>query len=248
MEFLSSPDPQSALEFARKRSPRAILLILGNCRVKYGGRAKSSLDFGERLVVVKRDGSVLVHRDEKYTPVNWQPPGTMVEYGIEEGMFVLVATRRSPPEKMRIEFGAIVLMAAAILEDKAEMRITGMERDFVERIVQDPYQIEEGFRLLREERATYSGSIDLYGVDKDGNAVIVEVKRSQASPSAAMQLEAYIADFKRKNPNAKVRGILVAPRVPPMVRRLLEERGLEYKEMDFKFELQDERQRRLKDY
>lgn len=248
MNYLVSPKPEEALAFSKNISPKDMLVILGGCRIKYRGRAKSFLDFGDRLIVVKRDGSVLVHRDEKYTPVNWQPPGTRVEYSIEEGSFVLSAVRPSPPEKMRVEFREIRFVASASLEDNAEMKITGMERDFVEKIVQDPSCIEEGFRLLREEKATYSGSIDLYGVDKDGNRVLIEVKRSQASPSAVIQLEAYINDFKKKNPGAKLRGILVAPKIPQMVKRLLEDRGLEYRELEYQFELADDKQKGLDEY
>lgn len=248
MNYLVSPRAEEALAFSQNVLSKEMLVIIGRCRIKYRGRAKSFLDFGDRLIVVKKDGSLLVHRNEKYTPVNWQPPGTRVEYSIEGDAFVLSAVRPNPPEKMMVEFKEIQLMASASLEDEAEMRITGMERDFVEKIIADPSCIEEGFRLLREEKATYSGSIDLYGVDKEGNKVIVEVKRSQASPSAVMQLEAYINDFKKKNKGAKIRGILIAPRIPPMVRRLLEDRGLEYKELEYEFELADDKQKSLSEY
>ncbi len=248
MDYLVSPTLEEALDFSHNAPSREMFIIIGRCRIKYRGRAKSFLDFGDRLVIVKRDGSVLVHRDEKYTPVNWQPPGTGVEYTMDGGYFILQALRSNPPEKMQVEFESVQLMASTPLKDKVEMRITGMEKDFVEKIIQDPNSIEEGFRLLREEKATYSGSIDLYGIDKDGNKVIVEVKRSQASPSAVMQLEAYIKDFKKKNSDAKIRGILIAPRVPPMIRRLLEDRGLEYKELEYEFELVDDKQKSLAEY
>jgi hypothetical protein len=248
MDYLVSPTLKEALDFSRNVSPRELLVIIGRCRIKYRGRAKSFLDFGERLLIIKRDGSVLVHRGEKYTPVNWQPPGTRVTYSLDGDLLVLSAIRSNPPEKMRVEFEKIQLMASARMEDKAVMCITGMERNFVEKIIEDPQCIEDGFRLLKEEKATYSGSIDLYGVDKNGNKVVVEVKRSQASPSAVMQLEAYLNDFKRKNPGAKVRGILVAPKIPPMIRRLLEDRGLEYKELEYEFELVDDKQKSLTEY
>jgi len=248
MDYLISPTIEEALDFTNNVSSREMFIIIGRCRIKYRGRAKSFLDFGDRLIIVKSDGSVLVHRDEKYTPVNWQPPGTRLEYSLDGGFFVLQAIRVSPPEKMVVEFESVKLMASMPLEDKVEMKITGMEKDFVEKIVQDPSCIEDGFRLLREEKATYSGSIDLYGVDKDGNKVIVEVKRSQATPAAVIQLEAYIKDFKKKNSEVKIRGILIAQRVPTMVRRLLEDRGLEYKELEYEFELVDDKQKSLTEY
>ena len=67
----SSPSPKRALELVYGQgSGRSMILILGECSVSYQGRAKSFLDFGERLVIVKKDGAVLVHQGETREPVN----------------------------------------------------------------------------------------------------------------------------------------------------------------------------------
>ena len=81
--------------------------------------------------------------------------------------------------------------------------------------------------------------------DKDGTPVIVEVKRTSISPSAVYQLEAYLIDFRKKNNDTAVRGILCAPRVSELAKTLIEEKGLEYRRVEWDFELSDKKQRSL---
>lgn len=248
MKFKVAPSCDEAHELAGSRKPGSVLLIIGECRVKFKGRAESFLDYGERLVLVKKDGSVLVHRGEGCDAVNWQPPGTNTTFVLDNGQLVLHAFRSRPAEKMRVRFRKIKLIAHSRLRDKAEMRLTGMEADYVEKVKKDPGLIEEGMRITSRERRTESGAIDLYGRDKNNTPVILEVKRSIAGIPAVYQLEAYVQDFKRKNKAADVRGILCAPRVPPMVQNLLRERGLEYRAYSYEFELSDDKQKILTDY
>lgn len=248
MRFKAAPDGEDAYEFANSRKPGSLTLILGECRVKFKGRAESFLDYGERLVLVKKDGSVLVHRGEGCDAVNWQPPGTKTSFLLGNGQLVLHAYRIKPPEKMRIRFRKIKLIAHSQLKDKAEIKLTGMESDYVDMVKSSPGVIEEGLRITGRERKTASGAIDLYGRDKNNTPVILEVKRGTAGIPAVYQLEAYVQDMKRKNKEAEVRGILCAPRVPPMVQNLLRERGLEYRAYSCSFELSDDKQRTLMDY
>ena len=73
-------------------------------------------------------------------------------------------------------------------------------------------------------------------------------KRNPPGVQAVSQLEAYILDFREKNPGVVVRGILCAPRVPMMVRTLLADKGFEWREFRPSFELGDEKQRRLDEF
>src|SRR5208337_83876 len=120
--------------------------------------------------------------------------------------------------------------------------------DIVDKLEKDPSIIEEGLRVIRREKVTNAGFIDLYGEDKDGVTVIVEVKRTSISPNAVYQLEAYLADFRKKNRLANVRGILCAPRISEMAKTLIAEKGLEYKRVDYDFELNDKKQRSLESF
>ncbi|MFQ5800386.1 MAG: endonuclease NucS, partial [Candidatus Hydrothermarchaeales archaeon] len=85
----TSPSPQKALELIYGKGAHSMILLLGECRVECQGRAKSYLDWGDRLVIVKKDGSVLVHQGESREPVNWQPPGTRPMYQAYDDLFVI---------------------------------------------------------------------------------------------------------------------------------------------------------------
>jgi RecB family endonuclease NucS len=244
-----SPSSQKALELVYGNgSARSMIMLLGECSVSYQGRAKSYLDFGDRLVIVKKDGAVLVHQGETREPVNWQPPGTRPTYHSIDDSFVIRAQRTKARELMKIEFRRIDLLTMKELTDKAELQLAGMEEDIVKKIMENPCIVEEGLRVSEKERRTSSGSIDLFCRDKDGCHVILEVKRGNPGISAAYQLEAYSSDFKRKNPECSVRAVLVAPRIPLMVKNRLMKKGLEYREINVKFDLVDDSQSLLKDW
>lgn len=115
--------------------------------------------------------------------------------------------------------------------------MTGAEAHVVDRIERDPGAIEPGLRVLRRETATKSGFIDLLCKDEQGRTVIVEVKRARISPRAVHQLEAYLIDFRKQNRGKPVRGILCAPHISEMARTLIEEKGLEYRQISYHFEL-----------
>ncbi len=246
MLYESGPSPKRVLEMVYGNgSSRAMILLLGECSVSYQGRAKSKLEWGDRLVIVKKDGSVLVHQGETREPVNWQPPGTRPMYQAFDNKFVVQAQRTGPREFMKIEFRRIDLLGMKELTDKAELKLTGMEEDIVEKIIENPGIVEEGLRVSEKERSTKSGSIDLFCRDKEGNNVIVEVKRGSPSVSAAYQLEAYVHDFRRKNPDCNLRAVLVAPRIPLMTKNMLLKKGFEYREINVRFELPEDSQSKL---
>ena len=247
MKYLVSPSHEEALDALNEDMgsiKKRMVTIVGNCKVDYAGRARSFLDYGERLVVVKADGTVMVHGNEKREPLNWQPPGTKVKYVLNEGL-TIEARRTSPPETMHIHFKELAALSIFQLNDGAELSIIGEEADIVDKLEKDPSIIEEGLRVLRREKVTNSGFIDLFCIDKNGLSVIVEVKRTSISPNAVYQLESYMVDFKKKNHKASVRGILCAPRISEMAKTLIAEKGLEYKQIDYDFELNDKKQSSL---
>ncbi len=245
MKYLVSPAPEEALEALKDRTgKKQMVTLVGNCKVDYAGRARSFLDYGERLVIVKADGTVMVHGSEKREPLNWQPPGTKVRYTPEGGL-TIEARRSSPPESMHIHFKTIEALSIFSLDDGAELNLIGEESDIVDKLEADPAVIEEGLRVIRREKVTGSGFIDLFCEDRRGVPVIVEVKRTSISPNAVYQLEAYLIDFKKKNHKTIVRGILCAPRISEMAKTLIAEKGLEYRQIDYDFELNDKKQTSL---
>ena len=225
-----APDHERALELVEAGEERGWLCTLfGRCRVEYDGRASSSLAPGDRLVVLKPDGTVLVHTDEGQQPVNWQPPGCTHEVDTDDGRFVVRSRRNSPKEELVVSFERVAHAAAYETVDAAELALTGTEADLRERILDEPLLIEPGFEPRATERETPAGAVDIYGEDADGNVVVVELKRRRVGPDAVSQLNRYVAALERDlHTGTTVRGVLVAPSVTDTAARLLDERGLEF--------------------
>jgi RecB family endonuclease NucS len=232
MEYLIKPAPHEALKVLKKdrQHEKRMVIIIGCCQVEYDGRARSSLDYGDRLVIIKADGTLMVHGNEKREPLNWQPPGARIRYEDDDGI-TIEAERISPMEVVRIRFAGIQAMGVFHLEDDATLKLVGSEGDIVDRIIDDPSIIEPGLEVLEREKMTCSGFIDLFCKDADGNSVIIEVKRRCVSSPAVRQLEAYLYDFRKENKKKRVRGILCAPRISKLAKMLVEEKGLEFKEL-----------------
>ena len=140
------------------------------------------------------------------------------------------------------------MIVATSLRDKAEFVIAGMETDVVNQIISEPDTIEEGLRISKREKQVKSGMIDLFGYDKEHTPTVIEVKRSVANISAVHQLRMYVTDIKKDIDEANVRGILCAPHVPDMVKNLLSDYDLEWREVERKIVLPDDFQKTLKDF
>jgi RecB family endonuclease NucS len=252
VQSVLNPNTNEALDFItnhhKSKSEKTTLLILGNCMIDYHGRARSLLDWGERIIIIKQDGAVLVHQPIMREPVNWQPSGSKTEFKIKENNLVLRARHNRPPEKMKIIFRDIFMVTSTSLKDNANLIISGMETDFVNQIISNPNMIEEGLRISKREKHVKSGMIDLYGYDQNHIPVIIEVKRSIANISAVQQLRMYVNDIKKDVKEANVRGILCAPRIPDMVKKLLSDYGLEWREVEHNIVIPDDWQKTLKDF
>jgi RecB family endonuclease NucS len=212
-------------------SKRKTLLVVGNCWVHYHGRASSKLEPGERILIVKEDGSLLVHRSVGYEPANWQPPGCIFCTQIRDGVLEIHAVRRKPLEMVQVFFDRIRLASALSLEDTGEFALYASEEDMQKAILAEPSLLEENFKPISFEKKVEPGFVDIYGVDKNGRLVVVEIKRKTAGREAALQLAKYIEAIKTRT-NREVRGILVAPNIAKDTQRLLETLGLEFKALN----------------
>lgn len=230
------------------KAEKTTLLLIGECMVDYRGRAQSILDWGQRIVMIKQDGNVLVHRPLLREPVNWQPAGTTTEFSIEKNCLVIRSRHTKPAEKMKIVFKDIQIIVATTLVDTANLVIAGMEIDVVHQIIENPDSIEDGLRISKNEKQVKSGMIDLFCYDKNHIPTIIEVKRSVANISSVHQLRMYVQDIKKDSKHAQVRGILCAPRIPDMVKNLLSEYNLEWKEVQHTVLIPDDWQKTLHDF
>jgi len=206
-----------------------LVTAFGPCRVDYDGRAASTLGTGDRLLVLKPDGTALVHTDEGQKPVNWQPPGCAHEVSVEDGAVLVESHRETPEERLRVAFDRVTHVAAFDPTDQTELSLDGTEQDLRERILDDPSLVESGFEPRATERETAAGAVDIYGEDEAGNAVVVELKRRRVGPDAVSQLNRYVDALGRElHAESTVRGILVAPSVTDRAEQLLDRRGLEF--------------------
>ena len=239
---LTIPSAREALELlapALAPGDDRMVTIVGRCTVEYDGRASSSLGLGDRLVILKPDGSLLVHTDEQRTPVNWQPPGCTHDATLEANKgghestehhrLRVHSTRRTPTETVDIRFTDIFQVSVLELTDESELQLEGSEEDLRQRILADPETLEEGFTPLATERETPAGAVDIYGKDAEGTPTVVELKRRRVGPDAVSQLKRYVDALDRDLPiGTAVRGILVAPSLTDRAERLAAEEGLEY--------------------
>ncbi len=212
-------------------SHHRILLVVGRCRVHYLGRAKSVLEPGERILMIKEDGSLLVHRSVGYEPVNWQPPGCIFHTRVKDNVLEIHAVRQKPAETVKVFFESIHMVSVLHLVDSGEFSLYANEEDMHKAVLLKPSLLEEGFKPTSYEKKVKPGFVDVYGVDKDGKLVVVEIKRKTAGKDAALQLARYIDAIKSKT-NREVRGILAAPSIAKDVQRILATLGLEYKCLD----------------
>jgi RecB family endonuclease NucS len=213
---------------------RSLVVVFGECRVDYEGRAASRLEPGERVVIIKRDGALLVHRPHGYSPVNWQPSTATIEVAFKPGIGLLIhAVRDRPREYLTIVFTRVDLVVVGDLVDHGEFTMYLEERDMRDVLVENPWLIEDDLRILEVEKPVGDGYVDIYALDASGRHVLVELKRVTATREAALQLYKYVEAYKKERGETP-RGILVAPSFAPTALETLAKLKLEYRYVDLK--------------
>jgi hypothetical protein len=230
VETLVDPTAEATHALLERRlDGETLVTVYGRCTVEYEGRAASSLGPGDRLLVLKPDGTALVHTTENQTPVNWQPPGCTHEASLVEGRLRVRSERSTPSEELLVVFETVEQVSAFDARDEEALSLTGTEEDLRQRILDDPDLVESGFRPLATERETSAGAVDVYGEDREGRTVVLELKRKRVGPDAVGQLVRYVEALRRElHTDAEIRGVLVAPSVTDRARELLGEEGLEF--------------------
>jgi RecB family endonuclease NucS len=202
------------------------VVLFANCEVDYDGRASGYVGPGDRVVIAKPDGTLLVHRPTGNDPVNWQPPGSTISAAPTEEGCTVTARRSSPDEVVRVHLRETYHATRYAADDTAPLRLSGTEEDMHEYILAHPEEIDDGLRALEHERETPYGIVDVFGTDGEGRPVVVEVKRRRATLTHVDQLKRYMEQYRASNPDA--RGILVAPAASDRVERTLREADLEF--------------------
>jgi RecB family endonuclease NucS len=206
-----------------------VRLIVARCSVEYSGRLSARLPEALRLVVIKADGSVLVHADAGgYKPLNWMTPPTVVE---EEDRSIVVRKLRGE-DRLDIELAEVLSDVTHVMDADADrLEKDGVEADLQALLAEAPEWCGEGFRLVRREWPTDIGPVDLMCRDDDDAWVAVEIKRV-GTIEAVEQLARYLERIRRDPALAGCRGVLAAQVVKPQARVLAASRGLDWVEVD----------------
>ena len=204
-------------------------LIVARCSVEYSGRLSARLPEALRLVMLKADGSVLVHADAGgYKPLNWMTPPTVVEE--QDGL--IVVRKHKGEDRLEIHLAEVLSdVAHAMDEDAAQLEKDGVERDLQELLADAPGWCGEGFRLVRREWPTDIGPVDLMCRDGEDGWVAVEIKRV-GTIDAVEQLSRYLERIRLDPALGDCCGVLAAQVVKPQARVLAEARGVAWVEVD----------------
>jgi RecB family endonuclease NucS len=210
-----------------------VRLVIARCSVDYAGRLTAHLASATRLLLVKADGSVLVHSDGgSYKPLNWMsPPCSLVVDAGDDGSGTWTVTNKAGER--------LVITVEEVLHDSEhDLGIDpGLVKDGVEAHLQAllAAQIEtlgDGWRLVRREYPTAIGPVDILARDADGGAVAVEIKR-RGEIDGVEQLTRYLELLNRDPLLAPVRGIFAAQEIKPQARVLAQDRGIDCVVLDY---------------
>jgi endonuclease len=205
-------------------------LIVARCEVRYSGRLNAVLPEALRLLMVKADGSFMVHADSGgYKPSNWMTAPTVIE---EEPHRIVVRKRAGATEdRLEIDIAEVVSDVFHDMGEAAALEKDGVERDLQEALAAAPQFCGEGFRLVRREWPTDIGPVDLMCRDAQDAWIAVEIKRV-ATIDAVEQLTRYLERIRCDPAMASCRGILAAQSIKPQARVLAQARGLVCVEVD----------------
>ena len=238
MTVLVSPSLEEAQrELARALEDRKMILMVAACSVSYSGRTGSKLGQGERLIILKEDGCVLIHRGRDYQPVNWQPSGCVIRSQITDGSLLLRAVRPSPLESLSINASKVQLLATVSLDDEAEFVMHATEEEMQKAILVQPDVIEPGLQIMDFEKKVLPGFVDVYAVDFEGNTVVIEIKKDAAGVPAVKQLAEYMKHV-HAPAGRRLRPVLVAPSLAKGVQPLLAKAGIEFKQLSLQKSLE----------
>ncbi len=214
-----------------KPQPATVLLVrlvIARCSVNYAGRLSAHLPLATRLIMVKADGSVLVHSDGgSYKPLNWMsPPCRLAE---AEGQWVVTA---KSGEMLTITIEEILSDSSHELGIDPGLVKDGVESHLQELLAAQLQILGEGWRLVRREYPTAIGPVDLMCRDGAGVSVAVEIKR-RGEIDGVEQLSRYLELLNRDPLLTPVRGIFAAQEIRPQARVLAEDRGIRCVTLDY---------------
>ena len=209
---------------------------MARCQVDYAGRLTAHLPMATRVLMIKADGSVLVHSDGgSYKPLNWMsPPCTLREGSTDDGQVEWTVTSKTD-DTLRILIGEIVHDSSHELGLDPGLQKDGVEKHLQALLAEHPATLSAGLTLVRREFPTAIGPVDLMCRDAEGLSVAVEIKR-RGDIDGVEQLTRYL-ELLNRDPSlcrqGPVRGIFAAQSIVPQARTLAEDRGITCAVVDY---------------
>ena len=218
---------------ARQLRSYAVRLVIARCQVDYTGRHTAHLPMATALILVKADGSVSIHSDDRaYKPLNWMsPPCKVSEDTDETGQLTWTVTGREG-DTLRILLEEVIHDSAYELGVDPGLRKDGVEAHLQELLAEHPRALGPDLAVVRREYPTAIGPVDLLCRDATGTSVAVEVKR-RGEIDGVEQLTRYLDLLNRDPLLSPVRGILAAQEIKPQAKVLAADRGISCVSVDY---------------
>lgn len=214
-------------------------LVIATCSVDYVGRVDAHLPLADRLLLIKADGSVSVHADDRaYKPLNWMtPPCTVSESAItdidgEDTGEVLWLVENPKGEQLRITIAKVHHDSEFDLGEDPGLVKDGVEAHLQELLAEHITVLGKEYSLVRREYPTAIGPVDIMAQDGDKKYVAVEVKR-RGGIDGVEQLTRYLELLNRDELLAPVAGVFAAQEIKPQARTLAEDRGIRCVVLDY---------------
>jgi len=215
-------------------------LVIARCSVDYAGRLSSHLPLATRLLVLKNDGSILVHSDAgSYKPLNWMnPPCSIVAEApapeaAEQGVIeVWRVQQKKSDDVLLISIHEIVAELSHDLGIDPGLIKDGVEAHLQELLAEQLHLAGEGLTLIRREYMTAIGPVDILAQHPEGGTIAIELKR-RGEIDGVEQLTRYLELLNRDELLAPVRGIFAAQEIKPQARTLAEDRGIACLVLDY---------------
>lgn len=214
----------------------AVRLVIAECQVDYVGRLTAHLPMARRLLLIKSDGSVSVHADDRaYKPLNWMsPPCWLTEEDAVEGSDARAVwvVENKAGEQLRITVKDIEHDSVHELGVDPGLVKDGVEAHLQELLAEHVQTLGDGYTLIRREYMTAIGPVDLLCRDADGQTVAVEIKR-RGEIDGVEQLTRYLDLLNRDATLAPVAGIFAAQQIKPQAKTLATDRGIRCVTLDY---------------
>ena len=212
-------------------------IVVARCQIDYAGRLTAHLPLATRVLMIKSDGSVLVHSDGgSYKPLNWMsPPCTLREGVNEDGQVEWIVTSTKTDDTLRILLEDILTDSSHDLGIDPGLQKDGVEKHLQALLAEHPASLADGLTLVRREFPTAIGPVDLMCRDAAGASVAVEIKR-RGDIDGVEQLTRYLELLNRDpllTTNGAVRGIFAAQEIKPQARVLAIDRGITCAVVDY---------------